>query len=78
MRECASLEEEVRCYGDEIEELRPVFDTAWDEQIQRVYAEQEVFQSQVRELLGSLMCVRGMKIVNLPQGFYNRTCIALH
>ena len=47
MRECAALEEEFHAYSDEMEELRGVFDSAWDEQIQRVYAEQEVFQSQV-------------------------------
>ena len=47
VRECAALEDEVRLYADEIEELRTVFDSAWDEQMQRVYAEQEVFQSQV-------------------------------
>ena len=38
----------MRGYGDEVEDLRTMFDAAWDEQIQRVYAEQEVFQSQVR------------------------------
>ena len=47
VRESATLEDEVRCYGDETDELRAAFDAAWDEQIQRVYTEQEVFQSQV-------------------------------
>ena len=47
VRECAALEEQFRSYSDELEELRGVFDLAWDDQIQRVYAEQEVFQSQV-------------------------------
>ncbi|XP_068216699.1 RING finger protein 207-like [Palaemon carinicauda] len=50
VRECASLEEEFKTYSDELEELRVVFDSAWDEQIQRVYAEQEVFQSQVNDV----------------------------
>lgn len=48
VRECATLEEEFRVYSDEMEDLRAVFDQAWDDQIQRVYAEQEVFQSQVK------------------------------
>ncbi|XP_064111901.1 RING finger protein 207-like isoform X1 [Macrobrachium nipponense] len=50
VRECASLEEEFKNYSDELEELRVVFDGAWDDQIQRVYAEQEVFQSQVNDV----------------------------
>ncbi|KAK8744608.1 hypothetical protein OTU49_017391 [Cherax quadricarinatus] len=50
VRECAALEEEFRAYTDEMEELRGVFDAAWDDQIQRVYAEQEVFQSQVNDV----------------------------
>lgn len=48
MRECATLEEEFRSYVDEMEELRLAFDSVWEEQIQRIYAEQEIFQSQVR------------------------------
>ena len=47
VRECATLEEDFRTYGDELEEFRMIFDSTWDEQIQRIYAEQEVFQSQV-------------------------------
>ncbi|XP_069172288.1 LOW QUALITY PROTEIN: uncharacterized protein [Procambarus clarkii] len=50
VRECAALEDEFHAYTDEMEELRAVFDAAWDEQIQRVYAEQEVFQSQVNDV----------------------------
>lgn len=50
VRESASLEDEVRSYGDTVDDLRAVFDAAWDEQIQRIYAEQEVFQSQVNDI----------------------------
>ncbi|KAK3870734.1 hypothetical protein Pcinc_024067 [Petrolisthes cinctipes] len=50
VRECAALEEEFRAYSDEMEDLRAVFDSAWDDQIQRVYAEQEVFQAQVNDV----------------------------
>lgn len=63
MRECAALEEEFRAYSDEMEELRGVFDAAWDDQIQRVYAEQEVFQSQV--------CVCGVHVDTLHYKYHN-------
>ncbi|XP_076038305.1 RING finger protein 207-like [Oratosquilla oratoria] len=52
VKECAALEEEFRAYSEELDELRAVFDSAWDEQIQRVYAEQEIFQSQVNDVAG--------------------------
>ena len=51
VRECATLEDQFRAYNDELEELRGVFDLAWDDQLQRVYAEQEVFQSQVQKYI---------------------------
>ncbi|CAL4061304.1 unnamed protein product, partial [Meganyctiphanes norvegica] len=51
VRECAALEEEFRLYTDEIEDQRVRFDYSWDEMIQRVYAEQEVFTSQVNDVV---------------------------
>lgn len=46
-RECAVLEEQLERHQVELERLKNVFDTLWEEQLCRIHVEQEIFQSQV-------------------------------
>lgn len=51
-RECARLEEQLERHQVELERLKNVFDTLWEEQLCRIHVEQEIFQSQV--ILGNV------------------------
>nr|CAD7266849.1 unnamed protein product [Timema shepardi] len=46
-RECALLEEQLEGHQVELERLKNVFDTLWEEQLCRIHVEQDIFQSQV-------------------------------
>jgi hypothetical protein len=46
-RECTVLEEQLERHQVELERLKNVFDTLWEEQLCRIHVEQEIFQSQV-------------------------------
>lgn len=46
-RDCRVLEQQLEHYQMELERLRNVFDTLWDEQLCRIHIEKEIFHSQV-------------------------------
>ncbi|XP_033607635.1 RING finger protein 207 isoform X2 [Cryptotermes secundus] len=50
-RECAVLEEQLERHQVELERLKNVFDTLWEEQLCRIHVEQEIFQSQMNDIL---------------------------
>ncbi|KAG8233610.1 hypothetical protein J437_LFUL001021 [Ladona fulva] len=50
-RECASLEEQLERHQVELERLKSVFDAIWEEQLCRIHVEQDIFQSQMNDIL---------------------------
>ncbi|XP_063218731.1 uncharacterized protein LOC134528993 [Bacillus rossius redtenbacheri] len=50
-RECAVLEEQLERHQVELERLKNVFDTLWEEQLCRIHVEQDIFQSQMTNIL---------------------------
>ncbi|XP_047740145.1 RING finger protein 207 isoform X2 [Hyalella azteca] len=50
VRESAALEEDVRRYAEELDDVKTAFDATWDELIQRIYAEQELLQTQMNDV----------------------------
>ncbi|XP_049804654.1 uncharacterized protein LOC126248059 isoform X1 [Schistocerca nitens] len=50
-RECSLLEEQLERHQVELERLKNVFDTLWEEQLCRIHVEQEIFQSQMNDIL---------------------------
>lgn len=47
-RECHSLDQQLEQHQVELDRLKAVFDTLWEEQLCRIHVEQEIFTSQVR------------------------------
>lgn len=46
-RDCRVLEQQLEHYQMELDRVRNVFDTLWDEQLCRIRIEKEIFHSQV-------------------------------
>lgn len=49
-RDCSSLEEQLERHQVELERLKNVFDSIWEEQLCRIHVEQDIFQTQVCSL----------------------------
>ena len=48
LAECASLDSQLRKHAEHLESLHAIFSKNWDEQSQRIQAERELYQMQVR------------------------------
>lgn len=46
-RDCERLDDTLQRYHVELDRLRSVFDTLWQEQLYRIHVEQDIFRSQV-------------------------------
>lgn len=45
--DCTVLEEQIERHKVELERMKNVFETLWEEQLCRIHVEQDIFQSQV-------------------------------
>lgn len=61
-RDCSNMEEQLERHQVELERLKNVFDTIWEEQLCRIHVEKDIFQSQVCSLLCCCMDIK-----NKPQ-----------
>ncbi|XP_033211811.1 RING finger protein 207-like isoform X2 [Belonocnema kinseyi] len=50
-RDCRILEQQLDHHQAELERLRGVFDTIWEEQLCRIHIEKEIFHSQMNDIL---------------------------
>ncbi|KAK2579398.1 hypothetical protein KPH14_003260 [Odynerus spinipes] len=50
-RDCRVLEQQLEHHQLELERLRNVFDTLWEEQLCRIHIEKEIFHSQMNDIL---------------------------
>ncbi|XP_043598400.1 RING finger protein 207-like isoform X3 [Bombus pyrosoma] len=64
-RDCRVLEQQLEHYQMELERLRNVFDTLWDEQLCRIHIEKEIFHSQMNDILSLRSQVKQLQ--NLAQ-----------
>lgn len=46
-RDCSNMEEQLERHQVELERLKNVFDTIWEEQLCRIHVEKDIFQTQV-------------------------------
>lgn len=46
-RDCERLDDTLQRYHVELDRLRSVFDTLWQEQLYRIHVEQDIFRTQV-------------------------------
>ncbi|KAK6629234.1 hypothetical protein RUM43_003051 [Polyplax serrata] len=49
--DCSILEEQLERHQVELERMKNVFDTLWQEQLCRIHVEQDIFQSQTNEIV---------------------------
>uniref|UniRef100_A0A1B6E883 B box-type domain-containing protein n=1 Tax=Clastoptera arizonana TaxID=38151 RepID=A0A1B6E883_9HEMI len=54
-RDCEKLDDTLQRYHVELDRLRSVFDTLWQEQLYRIHVEQDIFRSQMNDIV-SLRC----------------------
>ncbi|KAL0279720.1 UNVERIFIED_CONTAM: hypothetical protein PYX00_001217 [Menopon gallinae] len=61
--DCTVLEEQIERHRVELERMKNVFETLWEEQLCRIHVEQDIFQSQMNEILNLLAEVKHLCIV---------------
>ncbi|XP_046387912.1 uncharacterized protein LOC124157322 isoform X4 [Ischnura elegans] len=62
-RECASLEEQLERHQVELERLKSVFDAIWEEQLCRIHVEQDIFQSQMNDIIALRTEVKHLSLI---------------